>query len=838
MKTPGLLLSIAGLLLALTFLFGQAAMPDASRHERILDALRALVLNDAALQRDVLKARAGLLHNYDPLVKSTENLDRIVDTLRTESQRTGSDVRPEINHHVALVAAAAKDQQTLVEAFKSRNALLQNSLKYFAHTTRQFDAAGDQHPKALSEEVGRLANAMLRFTGDATTDVANDVSASLSRLAQWPTENADPATRALVSHGRLIVATLPAVDDRVARLLATSTTERALAFQDAYLQLHARAVARASTFRMLLYVASLALVAYVGYLFVRLRANAQDLQIRLNFERLIAAISAQFINLPRDSVENGINHGLSKLAAHADVDRASIVVYDVDRMAIKNSYLWRRSNIGAPTCELADLLWVALNWTLNEYQREGCIHVPDVQKLPDSRQKSCLQRCGIRSWLCIPMLCAGQRVGFLTLDAVSGRKHWPDDDIALSRTAGEILATAIERQRGEADRESLELRLQQAHRLESIGTLAGGIAHEFNNILAAVLGSAELALSTLGRGSHAERHVQRIMTAGARAQAVVQQILTFSRRGERRPRQVLVQPLVVEAVDLLRASLPATVAIETALAGGDATMMADPAELQQVIMNLCTNGAHAMQNRGTLCVELDIVEVDDLALSHGHLSAGRYIRLSVKDTGAGMDAETVGRILEPFFTTKPVGKGTGLGLSTVHGIINQRGGALNIESRIGEGSTFRAYFPHAEEAAVAQREFPGPEIPRGNGETILIVDDDAPLVPLAEEMIASLGYEAVGFNRSAQALESFRATPDRFDLVLTDDAMPEMTGTELADALHNIRPSVPIILMTGGGRPIRSDRLETIGIREVVMKPLLSAAIAELLARHLSSRAD
>jgi len=254
------------------------------------------------------------------------------------------------------------------------------------------------------------------------------------------------------------------------------------------------------------------------------------------------------------------------------------------------------------------------------------------------------------------------------------------------------------------------------------------------------------------------------------------------------------------------------------------------------VMNLCTNGAHAMENRGTLRVGLDIVEVDDLALSHGRLSAGRHIRLSVKDTGAGMDAETVGRIVEPFFTTKPVGQGTGLGLSTVHGIITERGGALNVESRPGEGSTFEAWFPHAGEAAVVDAEPLSAEIPRGNGETILIVDDDAPLVPLIEEMIASLGYEPVGFNRSAQALEAFRATPDRFDLVLTDDAMPEMTGTELADALHHIRPGVPIILMTGGGRPIGSDRLQAAGIREVFTKPLLSAAIAELLARHLPSR--
>src|SRR5262249_973449 len=255
----------------------------------------------------------------------------------------------------------------------------------------------------------------------------------------------------------------------------------------------------------------------------------------------------------------------------------------------------------------------------------------------------------------------------------------------------------------------------------------------------------------------------------------------------------------------------------------------------QVVVNLCTNGAHAMKNHGTLRVTLDAVEADDrLTLSHGKLSPGRYIRLAVKDTGCGIDAATLERILEPFFTTKPVGQGTGLGLSTVHGIVSHHGGALNVESSPGDGSTFEAYFPHAGEVAVAEEVARATKVPRGNGEAILIVDDDAPLVALAEEILAALGYEAVGFDQSATALEVFRAAPDRFDLVLTDDIMPEMTGTELAGVMHKIRPNVPIILMTGGGGSIRPHRLQAAGIREIVKKPLLSATIADLLARHLS----
>ena len=299
-------------------------------------------------------------------------------------------------------------------------------------------------------------------------------------------------------------------------------------------------------------------------------------------------------------------------------------------------------------------------------------------------------------------------MGFVSLDTVSRQQSWDNDDIAFARTVAEILANAIESQRSERDRQALETRLQQGQRLEWIGTLAGGIAHEFNNILAAILGYAELTLSNLKRGSRAERHVQSILTAGERAQAVIDKILAFGRRSERRPRRVLAERAVAEAVELLRASLPATVAIETRLNAGSATVLADPTELQQVVINLSTNGAHAMNNDGTLHLDLETINVpQDLSLSHGNVLAGRYIRLTVGDTGSGMDTATLERILEPFFTTKGVGQGTGLGLSTVHGIVAQHGGALNVQSAPDRGSTFEAYFPHTGEVTEEQ------EVPHG-----------------------------------------------------------------------------------------------------------------------------
>jgi CheY-like chemotaxis protein len=241
-----------------------------------------------------------------------------------------------------------------------------------------------------------------------------------------------------------------------------------------------------------------------------------------------------------------------------------------------------------------------------------------------------------------------------------------------------------------------------------------------------------------------------------------------------------------------------------------------------------------MAAEGVIDADLDLVALEaERALSHGTLTAGRYVRLSVRDSGHGMDAATLERIFEPFFTTKAVGAGTGLGLAMVHGIVSDHGGAMDVRSTPGAGSSFDAYFRQAE-APLAHDDGSAAPLPLGRGETILFIDDERPLVTLGEEMLAAVGYEPVGFDKSSAALAAFRAEPDRFDLVLTDELMPELTGTELATAVHEIRPNLPIILMTGHGTLVEAQEVRAAGIREVLKKPLLSADLAQGLARHLA----
>jgi PAS domain S-box-containing protein len=388
----------------------------------------------------------------------------------------------------------------------------------------------------------------------------------------------------------------------------------------------------------------------------------------------------------------------------------------------------------------------------------------------------------------------------------------------------------------EAERARLEGQLLQAKKLEAIGTLAGGIAHDFNNILSATLGYGEMAQKQAPAGTALRRHIDAVVSAGMRAKSLVERILAFSRSGigERRP--VHVQSVVNEALDLVAASLPAHVLLDRELAADGAAVMGDPTQIHQVVMNLCANAAQAMKTKGTLTVSLDVVEKAGCMAATSALSGGRYVRLRVRDTGSGMAPNVVERIFDPFFTTKGVGVGTGLGLSLVHGIVTDLGGGIDVESAPGKGSTFIVYLPWTD-AAVAPA---GAEeaVAHGEGQIVLLVDDEEPLVRLGEEVIAELGYEPVGFSSGAAALEAFRAEPQRFHAVLTDESMPEMTGSELARAIRAVRPDIPILLMSGFVTPALAARAKDIGIVDVLSKPLVTRDIARGLDAALHRAAQ
>jgi len=392
-----------------------------------------------------------------------------------------------------------------------------------------------------------------------------------------------------------------------------------------------------------------------------------------------------------------------------------------------------------------------------------------------------------------------------------------------------------DQKQAQADKEHLEAQLRQSQKMEAIGTLAGGIAHDFNNILGAILGYGELAQERSVHDSALRRYLDNVMHAAGRAKMLVDRILGFSRSGLGERAHVHVQSVIEESLELIAASLPANIRLEKKLDAGDAALIGDSTQLHQVAMNLCTNALHAMEAGGTLTVLLERIRLaEGRSLSRGALSPGSYARLVIQDTGTGIPSAVVERIFDPFFTTKGIGEGTGLGLSLVHGIVTDLGGGIDVKTTVGHGTRFEIWLPITAETGKPVDETVR-KLPRGNGETVMIVDDEPMLVSLAEEMLAELGYEPVGFHSSNAALEGFRADPARFHLVLTDEAMPDLAGTELAREIRRIRPDVPIILMSGhGGAPL-VDRAAGIGVNEVLHKPLQRSDLAESFARTLRS---
>jgi signal transduction histidine kinase/ABC-type amino acid transport substrate-binding protein/ActR/RegA family two-component response regulator len=395
-----------------------------------------------------------------------------------------------------------------------------------------------------------------------------------------------------------------------------------------------------------------------------------------------------------------------------------------------------------------------------------------------------------------------------------------------------------ERQRMEMERRAMEDQLLQAQKMEAIGTLAGGIAHDFNNILGAMMGYTELSLYDLSAGHAARGNLEQVMLAGNRARDLVKQILAFSRKSEAHRCLVNVVPIVGEVAKLLRASLPATLTIRQEVALHMGMILADPIQVHQVLMNLCTNAAHAMEEG---CGELTI-RVDPVTLAEGdqgaqgHLPPGAYIRLRVSDTGCGIDPAVMDRIFDPYFTTKPKDKGTGMGLAVVHGIVASQGGAVAVDSRLGAGTTVSVWFPVAgQEANPPEQE--RPELARGT-ERVLLVDDEAALADLGQAMLARLGYRVTTRTSSLEALEAFRADPGRFDLVITDMTMPNLTGDRLAEAVHVIRPEIPVILCTGYSERMTAEKARAMGIAGFLYKPLLLEQLSQTIREVLAAAAS
>lgn len=475
------------------------------------------------------------------------------------------------------------------------------------------------------------------------------------------------------------------------------------------------------------------------------------------------------------------------------------------------------ANIGVPTIGEARMAQRLANRPSMELRkfRDGSENLVGLQSVPRHELKVMVSRdqgAVLASWRAATEL-AVVALGLLLL-VMSAALHF---------------VLRADRRRSEAQ-QALRAQRSRAGKLESLGTLAGGVAHDFNNVLAGIVGFGEMAQDAAVPGSAQARHLDKVLQAALRGKALVERILAFSRGGARASTVFELAPVVEEVLTLLSASLRPGVVLERGLEARGARLRGDPTQAFEAVMNLCTNALQAMPAGGMLSVRLERQQVSAArVLSHSQLPVGDYLVLAVADQGGGITAEVMEHLFEPFFTTRSAQSGTGLGLAVVHGVVAESGGAIDVQSRPGAGARFTLYLPECKDRVEA----PAPtstEVPRGAGQTVLVVDDEPSLVALTEELLEGLGYAPVGFTDPLLALQALAEAPQRFAAVITDEAMPELPGTRLTAALQAHAPRLPVLLVSGYGGALLARRATAAGVTRILTKPLQRAELASALA--------
>ena len=542
------------------------------------------------------------------------------------------------------------------------------------------------------------------------------------------------------------------------------------------------------------------------------------------------------VSLIKDSEENPIGfRGIAR-----DVTRQKQSQKALQESEAKYRHLVNHAPAGIYEVDFIEGKFVSVNDVICEYTgytRQELLTMSALDILTEDSQKLLLER--------LDRILKGQKVSSTAefkIKAKTGREFWVMINSKMlyaadGKTKGAMVVAhdITEQKLAEEEKKNLEYQLQQAQKMEAIGTLAGGIAHDFNNILSVIIGYTELILMNGDVDGEVRQNLKEIFSASKHARDMVKQILAFSRQNKQERKPIQVAHIVKEAIKMLRASLPTTISIQHHIEKDTGVIEADPTQIHQVLMNLCTNASHAINEKdGVLEISLGNIDLDHRAAADiPGLKAGSYLKLSVKDSGEGIRPEAQQQIFNPYFTTKEKGKGTGLGLAVVQGIVKSNNGAVTVESEVGKGATFQVYLPTLKRKLIADDEISTP-LPMGC-ENILLVDDEQPLVEIGRQMLERLGYSVATRTSSIEALELFKVDPNRFDLVITDIVMPNLTGDKLAKKIISIRNDIPVVLCTGYSEKFTRQNASEMGIQSFLMKPLVMRDLANTVRQALSA---
>jgi signal transduction histidine kinase len=745
-------------LAAAGILLNRTLMRDVSP-AKMLVALDAYERAQANLERDAIKLRGGLLHNYDPLVADVAQLDASTSQLTSFAGSSAS-----LRRQASRLASAAATQAQLTEQLKSDSALMQNSLAYFSRLSTPGVGAPAPRP-----DVSALAAAMLRLTLDASAESQAEVARRIQSVAR-DTRGSD--TNPLLSHARLLQRLLPATDQAVESLLAADAAAERHSLRAALQRELAADQSEATVVRVALSLISILLAAVLLHLGLRLRDHVRALRRRAELERSVAEISASLIRAQLHEVRPAVIEGLGRLARGLGADRA----YLVGEAPFTLDHRWSRPGVRYG----AGWPWLALDLAAEVSSApKGSFHIAAAQ-VP-----TMLYAGGARAvagaWATTE---EGARM-LLGVDAVEGSLQLEADELEVIRLALDVLAGAVRRSALEHDRADLERRLEEASRMEAVGAFASGIAHNFNNILAAIGGYAEMAADGVRSTGRAAGQLSEIQLAVARGRDLIDRILAFGRRSSAPWREVDARVALEEAASLLRAGHHrASISVEDDGAG---VLMADPGSLQQILLNLGANAIQASNGAAEVRLAASARRIRrPRALAAGRVAAGDYVVLTVEDRGRGIAHEQLPRIFDPFFTTRRAGHG--LGLATVGALVRDHGGAIDVVSTPGEGSRFEVWLPRGL-APGARRS--GQLADHGQGETLLLLCAEAPALGDAEYRVAELGYEPASFSNLSAALAALAGAPERFDgaiIVGGGDAQ------QWAAALRQAAPRLPLIV--------------------------------------------